>query len=406
MKKLLCLSIVLLATSTVSYGQENINDSIKVLYKKYFDLIKVKEKVSDLDLQLGAIETKHTDFNELIQSNNERIAKITDKQLFSQKIRVIQRRNKIVNTSAFVSTANVSLNAIKLLDAVTSYLNDIAALNSPENEELGFSLSTEMEKVLKDQIIKGRKKINKGNTTKFIAIVKEIIKSPISDVISSALPVVGSIKSVIDLVIGTALRGNDVSVKEVAAFKVALKSYLEHYQGLAIAQNDFKQNLNSVNVRKEALQLLLYKYTTERIVTLTPSASTSVKGLSLTQLINKEYQERNVLQKVDQIIDQGNTNYADLLLNPKIGYPYYAVNQAKLIRDEIESLGKEYITIYNSYQNSVSNVLTKSKKIGNPAKIDHKIETLNNKLQAVNKDFEDALNFENLNSKFKKLTEY
>src|SRR5690606_30476866 len=125
-------------------------------------------------------------------------------------------------TADFINSANVSLNAVTLLDAVTDYLGDIASLNSPSNTDLGFSLSTKITEILNAKIIKGHSKINGGKAEKFLSVVDDIIKSPITNAVSDAIPVVGAIKSVVDLVAATVVRGKDISVNDFSDFKTAL----------------------------------------------------------------------------------------------------------------------------------------------------------------------------------------
>src|SRR5690606_41261812 len=144
-----------------------------------------------------------------------------------------QRKNKIVNTAEFVNVSNVSLNAIKQIDATSDYLSKVTSLNNPENMDLGFSLSKKVMEVLNSSVVKGEKKINGIRTNKFLAMVDNIINSPISESISSAVPVVGALKSVVDLTIGTAVQGKDESVEDVTTLKNSLKLNIEHYEGRA-----------------------------------------------------------------------------------------------------------------------------------------------------------------------------
>ena len=405
MKKLTFL-ILILSVTLAKVNAQTLKDSVEVMYKNYFELLKTKEKVDSLSGLIIGIENRYEEFNTVLESNNEQIKNLTDAELFTLQTRLSTRRAQIINTADFIETANVSLNAIKLLDAVTDYLNDISVLNSPDNDELGFSLNTEITNILNEKIIKG-KKINGGKADKFLSVVDNIIQSPITEAISSAVPVVSSIKSVVDLVIGTATRGKDVTVNDIVEFKTALKDYLEHYEGLAKAQTDFSQKLNSVDVRKEALILLLRQYTTERTLTLMPNITKSqLNSLTITEITTKYYSKEDVQKEVDLIINKNPTNFDLLLRDNKLVYPEYGISQAKFIRDEIDALGKEYIAAYESYQTSITEVLGKSKKIGKSDLVDVKIETLNNKLKEVENSFVDALNVENLNKKFKALPNY
>jgi len=397
MKKI--LTIIIIVSSSVVNGQ-SLKDSVNVIYKNYFDLLKTKEK-------LDTIALKVENFQELMESNNQKIKNLTEAELFGLKKQLDQRRKKIINTTEFVFASNASLNAIKQLDATSDYLTQISSLNNPDNSDLGFSLSDEITSILEKEIIKGKSKINGVKKSKFLLFVDNIIKSPITQTLTSAIPVASSIKSVVDLVMVNALNGKDTSIDDVVALKASLKVYLEHYEGLAKAQIEFEQNLGNLDIRKEGLVLLLTQFTTERSNTLNPNAiSKEDENLSLTQLINKYYTKSIVQQKVDKIINSKPLDHNANLTNSQLIYPNYALNQAKFIRDEVESLSKEYISILSSYQSALKVVLEKSKSIGDKTRIDNKITELEGKLLLVKNTFDDNLNMHKLNATFNTLMSY
>jgi len=397
MKKI--ITLIFLISFSVAKSQ-TLKDSVNVIYKNYYELLKTKDKFDTLAIKVD-------NFEELMMSNNKIIRDLSDAELFDLKQQLEQRRKKIINTTEFVFASNASLNAIKQLDATSDYMSQISSLNNPENTDLGFSLSNEIANIVNQKIIKGNKKVNGVKESKFLLFVDNIVKSPIVQTISSAVPVVSSIKSVVDLVMGNALQGKDISIDDVVELKKSLKIYLEHYEGLAKAQSEFEQNLNNLDIRKEALVLLLTQYTTERTNTLSPNTISDIdKKLTLTELINKYYTENIIQQKVDKIISNKPTDYSLHLTNNALLYPNYALNQAKFIRDEIESLSKEYISILTNYQSALEKVLDKSKNIGDPNLINNKITELKSKLAEVKTTFTDNLNLFKLNTTFKTLTEY
>ncbi|WPP48931.1 hypothetical protein [Catalinimonas niigatensis] len=403
------MMLIVLALAFVPFQMkaQSLQDSVNVLYTSYFELLGKVERVDSLSTKIVDIENRYDSFNELIESSNVKIKELTDKDFFSLQTQLANKRTKLINTCDFVEAADVSLNTILLLDAVTAYLNDVSALNSPDNKELGFSLNSEITSILEKKIIKGNKKINGGRAEKFLTVVDDILKNPLTDAVSSAVPVVASIKSVVDLVLGAATRGKDVSVDDVVAFKTDLKLYIEHYEGLAKAQVNFSQKINSVEVRTEALMLLLKQYTTERATTLYPKLSKSeLAGRTITQILTDHYSRDNVQKEVDLIISKNPDDFNKLLSDARLVYPEYGLSQAKFIRDEIEYLGNEYIAAYESYQLSINAVLEKSKKIGDPVEIDKKIKELDGKLDFLEASFTNALNLDKLNNKFLALSSY
>lgn len=407
MKKTL-LIIFLISLPLQSHSQ-SLQDTIGQLYKNYYDLIKTQDSVNQLAGKVKTLEKEYSNFNDLVKSNNEVIKQLTDKELFSQQQQLAQRRNKIIRTSDFVVAANVSLNAIKQLDATSDFHSQIASLNNPDNKDLGFSLSGEVEALLNQKIIKGNKKLNGVRSDKFVGFVNDIISSPLTEAITTAVPVVESIRSVIDLVVGTAITGKDISLAEVQDLKGSLKVYIVHYEGLAKAQTEFDQNLANLDIRKNALNLLLNQYITERINTLSPntvSTDPNSEAMSNNDLINKHFSKSAVEARVDRIINADAQNYQRHLNDDRLLYPNYTLNQAKFIRDEIESLGKEYISIYDSYQKALEKTLTNSRNIGDPQKIEKTINVLKQNLVKVEDNFNQSLNLVQLNQQFNQLVRY
>ena len=407
MKKVI-LVLCLLALPLQSHSQ-SLQDSIDQLYTRYYEVLKSQDTISRLAGKIIHLEKEYDNFNELVKSNNEIIKQLTDKELFSQQQQLAQRRNKIVRTADFVIAANVSLNAIKQLDATSDFHSKIASLNNPDNKDLGFSLSTEVETLLNDKIIKGNRKLNGVRSHKFIGFVNDIISSPLTEAVTTAIPVVESIRSVIDLVAGTAITGKDISLTEVQDLKNSLKVYIVHYEGLAKAQAEFDQNLANLDIRKNALNLLLNQYITDRINTLSPNTintDPNIESQSNNDLINKYFNKSKVEEKVNNIINQDPKNYSRHLNDDRLLYPNYTLNQAKFIRDEIESLGKEYISIYDSYQKALEKTLNNSKNIGDPQKIQNTIDVLKQNLIKVEENFNQSLNLVQLNQQFADLVKY
>lgn len=408
MKKSLFL-LCLMALPLQSHSQSSLQDSINHLYTRYYEVLKTQDSVTRLAGKINNLEKEYDNFNDLVKSNNEVIKQLTDKELFSQQQQLSQRRNKIIRTSEFVLAANVSLNAIKQLDATSDFHSKIASLNNPDNKDLGFSLSGEVEALLHEKIIRGNKKLNGVRSDKFVGFVNDIISSPLTEAVTTAIPVVESIRSVIDLVVGTAITGKDISLTEVQDLKSSLKVYIVHYEGLAKAQAEFDQNLANLDIRKNALNLLLNQYITERVNTLSPntvSTDPNSESQSNNDLINKYFHKNVVETKVDRIINSDPKNFNRHLNDDRLLYPNYTLNQAKFIRDEIESLGKEYISIYDSYQKALEKTLNNSKNIGDPQKIQNTIDVLKNNLLKVEDNFNQSLNLVQLNQQFSDLVKY
>ena len=398
-------------------NENNLKDSLETVYKGYYNLMSTQDSIQMntndslkmLRNSIASLKSNYSQFQETLHSISVDMSELTEKELFSDKEQLRQRTEKIVSTAEFVNVANTSLNSIQQFEATSSYLNIVSSLNNPQNMDLGFSLAKEINNVLEETVIKGQNKINGIKSGRFLSFVDNIISSPITESITSAVPVVNSIKSVIDLVMGTAIQGNDVEVEDVAKMKSSLKVYIEHYAALAKAQTEFEQNLANLNIRKDALTSLLGQFSSERINTLSPNTISDPDNVKdLNTVLLDHYEKENVQQQVNAIINE-NPNNPEITLNDnRLFYPNYAISQAKLITDEIDALTKEYISAYDSYQKRLVEVLNNSKQnnIGDAAKIDDKIKELDSSLNNTIYSFKQGVNNKRLSSKFKNLATY
>lgn len=401
--------VCLLSLPFFGYSQsasESLKDSVEIIYRKYFELKKSTDSIQKSSTSLVQLQQNLDNFKEIVTENNRLIGEFRDDKFHTAQRQFSFRKNRIVHTSEFVYVANVSLNAIRQFDATATYLSKISSLNNPANTDLGFSLTEEVNTILKKNIVKGNKKINGASSEKFMSFMTNIIESPITDGFASAVPVVGAIRSVIDIVIGTAVQGKDVSLQDLTQLKQGLKVYIEHYEGLAGAQEKFDQNLANLSIRTHALTELLNVYTVERINTLAPNTIKASDTLGLTALINKHYTTKEVQAKIDAITQANPTAFESHLVNHRLFYPEYALNQAKFIKDEVESLREQYILTFRAYQKSLEEVLNNSRKIGDENDINAIIVELNKRLATVEKNFNESVNVESVNSKFRQLATY
>ncbi len=379
-------------------------DSLLQMYTRYQQVL---AKADQISVQVNTLDKQQTQFKELLESNNERIQRMTDKDLYSVKLQWEARRARLLNSTDFAQAATVSLNAIRQFDATINYLNSIAALNNPDNGELGFTLVEQMTIILDRDIVKGRSKVNGVAVDKLRALTTRLLENPIMETVSSAVPAVGSMKSMLGLVTTLALGGKDVDVDEIAKFQKSMQAYVDHYNSLAAAGTDFHQSLVSLTVRKEGLEQILRQFVEERVqVSQLGGQSldlTKVKDQTITELVNRHYtrSEMDAYLKTMEASSKGND--FNLLVDPKLAYPDYAVSQAKFIRDETLSLGREYVTIFRTYQRSIKATLETSKAIGKSKLIEAKMATLDKQLEVAIAAFDESVNAGRLDDTFKKL---
>ncbi len=387
---------------------KNINaqspDTLADVYRKYMQLNKHVSRVDSISTQL---QTQYTNFDAILRSNNDALKRITNAQLFTYDRTLKQQRGKIINTVDFVRSANTSLNALQVVGSVSSYLDNISQLNNPANNELGFALTDDIIKILDTRIL--AKKGLKTNPTKFVRIVKEVMNAPLTTSFARTLPVVSNIKNVVDLVITLTATEKNVEVEDLVQMKNDLRKYVEHYEGLEQANYAFTSNLNTLNVRIDALKLIMKNYATERLRPFNPTANLDTFR-NLTSLVNHYADKEDAQMKVDRILEEcknanGSINYEKALSDKRLFYPEYAINQAQVIQDEVISVSKGYLSNLYTYQRNIEVVLNNSKnnKLGDAKKIEQKMVALQKLLDTVSDAVKNSVNMEDLQVKLQRI---
>jgi hypothetical protein len=397
------------AILTTNATAQNLQDSLASLYAKYLNLNERTNKLDSLDQNMNSLRTQYVNFDAILRSNNESLKRITNAQLFSFDRSIKQNRTKIINTADFIRSANTSLNALQVASTLSNYLDDVSQLNNPTNSELGFALTDEIIKIVEKSVIP--KIHSKASKAKFVGIVREIMNSPVTTSFAKSVPIAGSIKGVIDLVVNLSANDkNDISVEDIGQLKRDLRKYLEHYEGLEQANQQFTSNLNTLNVRMDALKLILRNYAIERLRPLTPPSVQLDTFRNLTLLVNRHTEKSDVQAKVDAIIDECKVNnvmnYEKALSDRRLAYPEQAVNQAQVIHDELVNLQKSFLSNLNTYQRNIETVLNNSKanKLGDAAKIDRKATALQKQLGDVSEALRNGINLEDLREKLQRIS--
>jgi hypothetical protein len=398
---------ILIFTEIGTLSAQMLQDTLADLYGKYMSLSKETHRLDSLNKTVGSLETQYKNFDAILRSNNESLKRITNAQLFTFDKTLKQQRGKIINTVDFIRSANTSLNAMQVAGSVSSYLENVGQLNNPANNELGFALTDDVVKILDARIL--NKKGIKTNPTKFVGIVKEIMNAPLTNSFAKAMPVVSNIKGVIDLVINLTATEKNVEVEDLISLKKDMKKYIEHYEGLEQANLAFTSNLNSLNVRVDALKLILKNYSTERLRPINPSVNLDTFR-NLTQLVNRYCDKEDVQVKVDRIVEEfknekGAINYEKALSDKRLFYPDYALNQSQVIYDELESVSRGFMSNLHTYQQNIEKVLTNSKnnKLGDGGKIDQKTKVLEELLGKVSDAVKNSVNLEDLQLKLQRI---
>lgn len=376
-------------------------DTVALVYQQYLVISQQNQQLADSLQRLMAeykavtmgfdqVSTRVDGLNDNLSNSLEQVNRLTTNDLLSKEGRLRTKQAKIIATSKFIKSANNSFDAIDASLATSDYLNDVGQLNSPTNEDLGFSLNDEVVKMLDDLIIKADPKFNNKNPDKFKEFITSMIENPITTAVASSVPALSAIGAVVDLVANVSVREKGVTPADFRNFKNSLGKYIKHYEQLAQASYDFNANLDNLRVKTDALRVVLTDFTLDRIRTLEPQAidpkmSNSDKRININDLITMHYQYDRLQQKMDVILaahkKNGRMNYQAALDEPKLSYPLYALNQAQFIQQELESITNEYASNYQLYHDRLKRILEDSKSLSKDTeKVDKKLEELDYKL--------------------------
>lgn len=373
-------------------------------YRK--DTVDYNNTLNTLESNVKELETQQKNYAIVAATNQTVVTELSSQRQTALTTELDNVCHKIVGTSEFVKSANVSLNALVLSNALTEYLNQVADLNSPNNTDLGFSITERVTEMVEQDIIANSKKQSKGKG-KFLQVVKNIVANPLIQTLTVPVStIVNSLSDVSNTVTQVALSDDDITVEQIENFKINLRKYVTHYQGLSNATADFDDKITNINIRIVALQELLYNFTAERIETLFPDKTMDNEDGSLTHLIRQHYDFRQVEKEVKSVRKGYDTDadLAQLLAEPRLQYPSYALSQSRMIYDEIDALYQEYLKALKDYQTNIEIVLDKSREIGESGKIDQKIKDLQGLLLGVEDALQDAVNVEDVEQQFFELT--
>ena len=404
---------LLLFFSANSFAQ---SDTLAELYKSYLllyqtndsltkQLEELGQSVSTVDkklIKINELDGKVANLNNDLNTNLEKINKLTEEDFFSKQTRLKGQKSKIVNTATFVGYSINSFNAIDQAFAQTDYMTDISSLNNPNNTELGFSLSEEITELLESKIIKGDKKFNGKKAEKFLTIAKNVVEDPFVSAFTSSVPGLSAIEGVLGLVTNVVVKEDAVSVEDYKAFKEEMQKFINHYKSLSKAESNLTSNLGNLEMRLEALRTVIDNYALERVKTIYPDEDFS--GMNLNQVIAKYYTpldlERYISNVFNEYNGKGGMNYTAALADERLVYPFYAINQAQFIKQELEALNNEYISSYRNFQKSIRKVLLDSKSLtdgkDSDAAVDKKVSELDEKLSRLIATFEKSVAIENV----------
>ncbi|GAB4123466.1 MAG: hypothetical protein OHK0045_16140 [Raineya sp.] len=373
---------VLLLFSLSAWGQN------EVILKKYFDL------------------TKNTyDSLQILQKQYQNLRNASEKEakeLYEKNTESLRR------TAGAMDAMNKSLSALKASLSATEYFSAVAALNSPTNEELGFRLETEILKIVEEKIIKKTKLGKKAD--RFRKIVSNIINNPITNLITSSIPVVNSISSVVNLVHSTVLDEDNVSPDDLKVFGQEMKKYVAHYENLARISTDLENQSRQMHTKIDALENLLNDFVRSSTADLFPGAK-NLDNLNTNDLIRNHYNYAKVDATIRSIekkfTSAGRIDYIGILEDGRVNYSIVGRQKLDFLGDEISKISNDYLNSLDNYHKNLIETLQKAGELSpDKFKITQKIESLNKQYKNLRNSFEQNLDLKTTRSRIAEVPKF
>jgi hypothetical protein len=382
MKKILLASLIW-GLGLSAYSQN------EVVLKKYFDL------------------TKNTyDSLVILQKQYKNLQAISEKEakeVYEKNTEALRR------TAGAMDALNKSTSALKASLSATEYFTAISALNNPTNEELGFRLETEILKIIDEKIIKKSRLGKKGD--RFKKIVSNIINNPITSFITTNIPVVNSISSVVNLVNQTVLEDDNIAPDDLKLFSQDIKKYVEHYENLAKISVELEAQSRQLHTKIDALESLLNDFVRNSSADLYPNEAKTLENLTTNDLIRNYYSYAKVDATIRGIEKKftvaGKIDYMKVLEDGRMNYSIVGRQKLDFLGDELSKIASEYLNSLDSYHKNVIDILQKANNLTQDKnKITQKIESLNRQYKNLRSSFEQNLDLKTAKSRISEVPKY
>jgi hypothetical protein len=381
MKKIKILSFVFLY-NFFAFAQN------EVILKKYFDMTK---NTYD-SLQILQKQYKN------LQNASEQEAR----QLYEKNVESLRK------TAGAMDAMNKSISALKASLSATEYFSAVAALNNPTNEDLGFRLETEILKIIEEKIIKKTKLGKKAD--RFRKIVSNIINNPITNLITSNIPVVNSISSVVNLVNTTMLDDDNVSPDDLKIFSQEIKKYVIHYENLARISVELEKQSQEMHIKIDAVESLLNDFVRSSTADLFTEAK-NLENLTTNDLIRNYYNYSKVDATIKTIEKKyttaGRIDYIRILEDGRVNYSIVGRQKLDFLGDEISKISNEYLNSLDTYHKNLIETLQKAGDFSqDKSKISQKVEALNKQYKNLRNSFEQNLDLKTTRSRIAEVPKF
>ncbi|MEO7621186.1 MAG: hypothetical protein ABIT05_15825 [Chitinophagaceae bacterium] len=246
-------------------------------------------------------------------------------------------RSGLLSVAYFVESANNSINSLNSLLKKDNYRNKITTLNNPTNNELGFSLKTEILAALKPILDKAKKTDGK----KFKEVIENFLSNPEENGISSVkkyLPALGIFSTVLSLVGNLVIMEKTITKEDLNVFIAKIQQYFSQYEKLNTINQQFGMQVQKLLDKSEEIKDDLKDFLVDCICTMNRDITkASIKELSVEALAQKYYDP----QKMQNWLDTTRVKSEGSL------YPPDAPTSVKLLTSGIKKLQKEFEMLYS-----------------------------------------------------------
>lgn len=384
MMKNLSFLLIAICSCTLSYAQDAAgSDSIKAIFAKYISLA---DSTQELKRRINGVA-------ENVASMNINIEKRFGSNLYAPENIIARRERTIKKTADFIKSAEPLFDQILRTSETEAILQKLTALNNVNDSSLGFSLATDMTRVL-DQTLFSNPQSRKGtDKAKFFAIVNNILKSPLTKGLADLVPMGNAVRAVANLAFTTTLYNPKIKVEDLtSALDVKFKYYIVYYDGLEGAYTRYEQGLTSLTTRRDAVRDLLRDYAYNFQETLSETRIPERSDEKYMELL-KAFKTSEVAASIERVRNDpknktkvGQINYDALVNDSRLILSEVNAVQAKFISDELMSLSNSYFDNLITYNENVKSVIKNlSGNLGSLEKRTQKIRDIDDNISKLKK---------------------
>lgn len=361
---------------------------------------------------LISIYNQHNTLRQEVNVGVKAIKDIKIQDLLDAKNRYTTSIASIKTTANFIYAFNNGLNGLEASLVFADYANTISDLNNPQNQDLGFSLESDIINLVKGKITGKLRRFKSSKKKRFFEVISNVLRNPITQSLVSSVPAVNSIYSVSNLVNNLVVNHRGVSSSELLMFQQGIRKYVEHYDNLSALNKVLAVSNENLKVKTEALRKLTNEFVKEMVVSLYQSQTLeALKGKSLNNIIDEYYTYSRVIRQIEKIEQQYSRNnqldYNKVVRDNRVGYSLIARNKIEFITGEIEQISSEYMAALEEYHKNIVLVLVGAYKLSkNTTKIDNKVTKLNKQFEQVKLNFSKKVDIKAILSRMHEIPQY